>query len=260
MLISDVPINLSGARLLDLDLRDGVQAALVERAGTQEVLIGDWIAPVPKTLRFPIVRLIDKTTAIVLDTRTTGAPNAWIVNADIGVTAEFLAGDAITDVACLSDLLAISYFDEGIFGHVEPSPEGIAVFSLQGAFLWGYHSTFRAAAQTIDDCYCMCVGPDERLWFHPYSDFTLVALDCRSQAQEVLSLPRSLAGSKAISTDGSQHWFFSPGAHESELFSWKPSDGEPKQLATLEGRLRGLPGGRFMTVTPSQGRIAHVAA
>jgi hypothetical protein len=34
--------------------------------------------------------------------------------------------------------IVVSYFDEGVFGDVPPSPEGIAVYSQLGELEWGY--------------------------------------------------------------------------------------------------------------------------
>jgi hypothetical protein len=250
----------SGTRLLDLDLRDGVLAALVEREGVQHLAIGDWNVKPPRIVRFPIVRLVDKTTAVVVDTRTTGIVNAWLVRTGTGVITAFLAGDAISDVVLVAGVLAVAYFDEGVYGHVAYGSEGIAIFSSDGAFLWGYHSTMREGGPVIDDCYCACAGPDERLWFHPYSDFPLIALDVRTRTEEVFSLPDSLRGTKAISTNGADHWFFSPSNHESCLFRWAPHDLEPSLIGKFAGRLRGLTGGRFINVTPASGRLVDVAA
>jgi hypothetical protein len=258
--ISDIPVPLAGARLVDLDLRDGVSAAILDRNGIQQLLLGQWATDLPRRLRFPIVRLIDATTALVLDTRTAGEQNAWIIRSGTGITAHFLAGDAVGDVVILAGVVAVTYFDEGIYGHTPPSPEGIAIFSTDGVLLWGYHSTLGKAAATIDDCYCASAGPDGRLWFHPYSDFPLVALHCRTKTQDIFPLPVALRGSKALSTDGSRHWLFSPSPHKSTLFSWTPGALEPTPIGTFDGRLRGLCGGRFLNVTDTRARLVQVAA
>jgi hypothetical protein len=261
MLVTDLQSPVPGSPLLDLDLRDGTRAAVAQRDAAQIVAIEGWQFELPRLLRLPIVRLVDKRTAVVADRLSDGTPNAWLLRSGVGVVAHFFAGNGITEAVSVSGVLVVGYDDEAIYGRLPHGSEGIAVFSLEGAFRWGYNSSFGGRSESsINDCYCACAAPDGRVWFQTYSDRGLIVLDIHSKTQQWIIPPRDLRMSSALSSDGVHHWFFGPGENDRTIFKWSPPDPEPTRIGSYDGKLRGLTGGRFISVTPTGARLVEVAA
>ena len=277
MIISDLHGPPAGTSLLDCDVRDGQYAVLVDRGDSQLVQFNEWTCSLPPHRYCSDIRLVNTTTVVALNNATRGEPNALLIKHSVGIVGEFTAGDNIMDVVVVGDLIAVTYGDEGIFGKVEPSPEGIAIFSLNGDFLWGYHTALGGPERgQIWDCYCACEGPDGRLWFKSYGTLPLVGLDCRTRTQKLVDTPKAVSNARALSTDGSSFWFFSPSIDASSprdqygfidyslikwsLIKWTAGSRNADHVGEFEGRPRGLPGGSFIMVSRSGYRLLQVAA
>ena len=258
MIIGDLQAAPAGTALLDCEVRDGKYAFVLSREDSQIVQFDDWSCPVPRRLRYPVIRLIDKRTAVLLDRISSAAGNAWLIKHGAGIVEEFVAGKAISGVVVISDVIAVTYNDEGL--SVAPSQEGIAFFSIEGKFVWGYNSEFGSTAGHIWDCYCAAEGPDGRLWFDSYGELPLVGLDCHARTQELVEAPAQLCGPNALSTDGSSFWFFSPNGDEHGVFKWTRGAVKVDRVGEFDGRLRGLPDGTFITVSNTGYRFVQVAA
>jgi len=203
--------------------------------------------PLALELRFPVVRVIAHDRVVVVDLRTTkGRANAHIFNRLGELLSSFCAGDGIEDVVVLGDLIAVTYFDEGVFGGVPPSEEGIAFFDFSGNLLWGYQSLMGSDAVDVADCYCATRVDHHTLAFSPYTDFPLVHVQPTTRQQNVHELPVSLRGATALSMHGATAFLYGPYEAKRTMFRWSPGTGA-EGIGHHSGPLRGLEGGRFLS-------------
>lgn len=106
--------------------------------------------------------------------------NALVVNQEGTKRKEFCLGDGIEDCITTQDKEIItSYFDEGVFGNRgwnNPIGEpGIIVWNEQGQPVWKNTKYF------ICDCYAICIGDKNTLYFYYYNEFELVRTNYRKE-------------------------------------------------------------------------------
>jgi hypothetical protein len=243
-----VPLGrLAGPGLLeDLDLGPAGEFVAVVRAGSDLRIVGPgWSLDAPKSLRYPVVRLLDSRRVVLVDTRTPlDEPNVWILDRERGVISRFYAGDAIADVRVADAAIAFTYFDEAAASG--PAGEGVSFFDLEGRFLWGYRSQFGDEAVDTMDVYAACTDEVGRLWFFPYTEFPLVRLDIHSREQRVFSTPTILEGSEAFTIHGDAAYFVSPYNGRGRIFEWSLGSPDARHVARIHGDFRGLSAGRFL--------------
>jgi hypothetical protein len=243
--------------ILDADIGEGdVWVAVC--AGRERPLIasvaGTFEMPAPA--RCPMVRRIDDDRFLVVDARTSkDRPNGWIFSSDGRVLATFLAGDGVEDIVICGHRIVVSYFDEGVFGDVPPSAEGIAVFSHLGELEWGYQSGVRSPVDVVD-CYALCHGGPDQVYFTSYTGFPLVRLNVRTREQEVWELPSMLAGAAALTTDGKVFWFYSPYEAKRRIIQWSPGEA-PVDIGGHAGPLRAAGRARFLSAGKAGYTLVH---
>ncbi len=173
-------------------------------------------------------------------------PGGAVLSLDGQVQREFFIGDGVNDVVVLEDLIAITYFDEGVFRGRSPSEQGIAFFDFDGEFFGGYQSLFGAAAVDIADCYAACRAGRSTLAFSAYTGFELVRVRPRAREQELVALPAELHGASALSVVGDLGYFFSPYDSKRSLIAWRPNEAA-REIGRHSGPLRGIETGRFLS-------------
>lgn len=211
--------------------------------------------PFTAPVEYPVVRRVRPGLILVVGVRTGGEPNAHLVTDRGEVVRSFFVGDGIADVMVCGPRIVVTYFDEGVFGDFAVGQKGLAVFDTRGELLWGHNSDPGGRGVAIDDCYCACTDGEDRVWFTPYMKFPLVELDVERRAQKVSPLPSELHRSSAITTDGRIFHFAKPDrwGHTSarnQISRWNPASGEIVRVGEVDGKLRGLPNGRFISVRP----------
>lgn len=268
--IAEVRIRDLSAQLVDLDVTPGGSyvaiAAVVDRRmirdegrdvgehtfyRDQRLLFGNAVAaefpheqPWPKR-----VRALDDDTAIVVDCGAEREqPNAWIFNRAGKMLTSFCAGDGIQDVVVCGCHIAVTYFDEGIFGGVSPSLEGVSIFNRAGEFVFGYHSQFGYERASIADCYAACADVRGRLCIFPYTEFPVVRIDLASRVREVFSTPEIVHGASAISLTDDRGFLWGPYHQAGEFFEVPLGSPSATNVGTYPGPLRGLPGGKFLAL------------
>jgi hypothetical protein len=93
---------------------------------------------------------------VLVDRRTAkGRSNCFVYTPDGTARAEFCVGDGVADVLVTGQRIVVTYFDEGVFGDVPPSSEGLCVFSPDGELKLGYQSGIKNPVD-VADCYCAC--------------------------------------------------------------------------------------------------------
>ena len=234
----------------DLDLApEGSAVAAVRSPTSLRILGSGWSVVPPRTPRFPLIRILNADRVVLIDARTQGTEvNAWVLDHQGEVVAAFFAGDAIADARVLRDFIAFTYSDEA-YGADGPAGEGVAVFDLMGRFLWGYRSQFGEEAVDTMDVYAACTDERDYLWFFPYTEFPLVRLDVLSREQKLFKAPEILNGSGALSVRDEVAYFANPYQGRGAIFQWLCGAPTAHRVASIDGRVRGLSGGRFLAAT-----------
>ena len=149
------------------------------------------------------------------------------------------------DVLGSDQRIVVTYFDEGVYGDVSPSEQGLVAFDLDGSLGFEYQK-FVLDSVDISDCYCAAWTADRRVVFSPYTGFPLVVLDIESRQQAVHLMPEVLHGASAISEIDGAVILHSPYQEKTALYRWKPGQ-EPVRVGVHTGWLRGLWNGRFLS-------------
>ena len=245
--VKELPRDLG--QLKDVDLFDDDRyAAIFQNQDKQIVRFLDQIIPLPVVLNHPKIRVIDENKFLIAASRNKRqAKNAYIFDKAGQVISNFGCGDAIKNIIVTENRIVFTYFDEGIFGRGDISPEGLAVFDLNGAYQAGYRSFFGSQAEDIADCYCACLYKRNMLYFCAYTEFRIVRWDLDRFQQEITPIPDSLHGAHALTTDGTTFYLYSPYHGKGNLYAWRPEFPSPEQIGSLYYRLRGLSDARFLS-------------
>ncbi len=155
----------------------------------------------PKGCKYPIISFLDRAHVVLVNSRIErqGVVNAWVLSLyDGSVKQSFSVGDAVENIVVTKDYIVVSYFDEGVFGDIAPSDQGIGVFSKNGEYVLGYRSSILGAVE-VADCYAMSHVDKNKIVFFPYTDFEIVILDIDKKEQQVFQTPVELHGAGKIS-------------------------------------------------------------
>jgi hypothetical protein len=225
-------------------------------------------APLRLKLHYASVRwLDDKALVVASRIQSPGDINAWVIDPRNGnILTSFSVGDGVNDVVVLEDFIAVSYFDEGVYGDNPLSNEGVSIFDRNGLFQWGYTSEIADSA-LIDDCYAICkIGPNA-ISFCAYSDFTLVELNLTTRQHKVTAIPGQLHGCGAITTLQDKTIFHGPHPEDrnfrlerTRTFALDKADKTITKLGNISGKVSSLSGGRMLAITETEAMIIHFSA
>ncbi|MCR6660864.1 MAG: hypothetical protein NVV72_16535 [Asticcacaulis sp.] len=257
--IISLPFSTDRISWQGFDLDDnGNWIAIIESDEGLRLLTDHVNFPMPVDLPYAMVRWIGDNALVVISRIVeVGEINAWVIDPKGGeILNAFSVGDGVKDVLVLKNFIAVSYFDEGIFGSPQGlSIEGLCILSHDGAYLWGYTSSVSNAVD-IGDCYAMCpLGPN-RLAFCAYSHFEWVELDLESHTQKVVPTPQQLHGSGAITCRGDTAFFVGPypdnqdfSKPRDEVFAFNRVTGTVSKAPSISGKaLRGMSDGRLLSM------------
>lgn len=234
---------------LDFDVaRNGAWVGVFQRGSALQVASSEGAQfALPRAVRLPVVRYMDSDRLVVIDARApAGAYSGYVVSSTGVVLHPFHAGQGVEDVIVLHDVIAVTYFDQGIASGVPPSDQGIAFFDREGRFFGGYRSLFGSDAAEIVDCYAACRVDHHSLAFSSYAGFPLVRANPRSREHTAVELPRELHGAAAISVQHDTAFLFAPYDRKGALIGWRPGH-PPREIGRHPGPLRGLESGRFLS-------------
>lgn len=259
-IVYDVDLTPSGEPVVGLaSLQDGRVSAFA-RVGDTDIGIPDGLVRHLSAGTFvgPQIRVIGEDKILVRRGNPDpmgGDAYGQILSRSGPVGSEFPMGEP-RDVLTNSRWIVATYNDQGIFGNVPLSKEGLNVFDSAGLYQWGHASTF-GNNPPIAEVYAASWVDTEEIVFFPYTDFPLVRLFLRERRQEILSTPDLLHGSDAISIAGDTAYFYAPYKRDASLFAWRIGTAEARELGEFldpnkgrPNRLRGLPGGRFIAPKP----------
>lgn len=207
------------------------------------------------SIRFPANRAISTHDVVIVGRRRNAvggaeARNGWIVRRSGDVVAGFDAGDAIEDIVVTRAGIAVTYFDEGVFGDHPLGREGVVLFGFDGSLRWGYHSRFADDAVDVADCYAASATESGQLLFLPSQDFPLVCVNVMNATQKINRTPVPLHAASAISLLGDKLFVFNPYNQRDVLLKWLIGTEAIQTIGAYErpGCVRGLPGGRFLAI------------
>ena len=143
---------------------------------------------------------------LVVDSRTSGVPNGFILSSSGDLCRKVLLGDGIEQIAIAPDeTIWVGWFDEGVGGNTDwkmagqdwpPSSEGVGHFDRSGRFL--PQRVYPENGDFISDCYALRVGPDA-VWHCCYADFPIVGL---YPSGDLRWWCNSICGATALAVDG----------------------------------------------------------
>lgn len=246
--VDDTLVSRSLGKPRDFDVaRDGSWVGLFERADGQVVARSSGeLVRLPRPIQQPFVRLLSDRAIVVVDGRSAEPDaGAFVISAGGQIGEPFAVGTGIADVVTLRSLIAITYFDKGVFSGVPPGDQGIAFFELDGREYGGYRLMFGPNAVPIGDCFAASRVDPASLAFTAYPDFPLVQVDPLGRRQRTVALPKELHRTAALSVVGDRAYLFGPVGHKGEIVSWRKGE-QAVSIGRHLGRLRGLEGGRFL--------------
>lgn len=248
--------------LLDVDISDSGSWVGVFRRDKDTLVVrfdGEEFV-IPQSLRCPLIRFLGHNQILLVDSRSQEEQvNAWIFGFDGVMLKEFPAGDRISNLVCTQSIIAVSYSDEGILSSNPLSQEGLYIFDHSGNPCFGYKTQLGEKAVDITDCYALCEGKAETLWFYPFEEFPLVSLHPIKREQTLFSTPALLEGSTAITTHENVCWFYSPYDRRGGIFKWEEGGVVADEVAKSAGPLRGLFGGRFVLTERQKFTVFYMA-
>lgn len=154
-----------------------------------------------------------------------------------------------------------------VIGLGDISMRGVLLLPTLGHSKIYYEDFFGEDAVSTVDCYALCKGEKDVLYFFPYTEFPLVRWDLRTMSQLVTPTPEVVEGAKAISIQGNDCYFYSPfddedfdpdfpkhtifEVRENNFYRWEIGTDTVQMVGEFpksRGKVRGLPGGTFLVV------------
>ncbi len=237
--------------LADVDVTPGGQVFAITEKGRgkeekgQRVFVNGQPLPVPVPIRHPILRALDESRLLVADARTGEAMNAWILNTAGEVEAVFRAGDAIEDIVPLQSWVAVTYFDQAYANR--DGFNGVVLFDPAGEVAFRYNEVYPHENQ-IMACHCACRAGRDQLLFVGYPHFPVILLDAATKQETVWPAPREVRGAGAVTLAGGVAFFDGNYEDQRGIYRWRLGDPKAERIGEYTGPLRGLPGGRFLSL------------
>lgn len=226
--------------IVDAEWNDAYGSLILLKKGKKFLFCiqGEDSIPFNLNLTYPMVRWIDASRFLVINSRADEEANAFIMDRDAVISESFHAGDGIQDVVVGLEGIWVSYFDEGVFGS-GISEEGLVLFDFTGEVLFRYHSDL-ANCPNIDDCYAMAKGEGASVWILPYSKFPLVHVNGESKTAKIYKAPLGIHRSDSMSIKGNFGYFFESNKAAGKFYAWEIGKKKPQVAGKLQGRTRGL--------------------
>ncbi|MGH7137969.1 MAG: hypothetical protein ACREHD_19645, partial [Pirellulales bacterium] len=176
--------------------------------------------------------------------------NAHVADSYGRIVNSFHAGDGIEDVQVTADSkIWCSFFDEGVYSHMEMGRSGLICLDAHGNTLFDY-GRISGETSPIDDCYALNVSGSHETLLYYYSGFPLVQVTDFQLRRSWQRVP--VSGSHAFSVAGQHALFFGSYTEKQTLFevdlstlrckklSIVSDDGEPINVSRAFGRAHHL--------------------
>ena len=236
-----IPDDKKACVIIDADWHDKYGLILVTKEKNKyRVVINGTPIEASFSIHYPLVRWVDNSQFILVDTRCKGKQhNAFIHYINGTLITSFHCGDAISDVQVNKEGMWVGYFDEGVYGD-GISTEGLVFFSLKGNLLKRYYSDLEEDKPGIDDCYALCRGKGSSVWMYAYGDFELTHWDHINNQLKSYQVPDVCEGSKAICVRGNYAYFHARYSRPDNLYAWEIGKKKAGLIGKVKGELRGL--------------------
>jgi hypothetical protein len=232
--------------LLDLDVDRFARwiAVCGDDRGASHVVVDGITSALRFECRYPLLRILDPEHVLLVDCRCAPrAQNAWVLLADGRVERSFRVGDAVADVVVVDESIVVSYFDEAL--GASDGLSGVVVFGRDGEPGLRYADAF---GHDLVDCYCACDAGRGRVLFLGHPTFDAVLLDTRTKTRTAWPTARVVHGASAVTVAGDAAFFFGSYDDRHQLARWRFGADQVDRIGARSGPLRGLAGGRMLSV------------
>ena len=237
-------VDTGQSKILDLDVYGlGLFIAYTDH---KEIITVDKKLITDIEVRFPIIRFINNSKFLLVDSRTLNSnPNAFILDFNGQVQQSFLLGDGIEDILIHNDKIVVTYFDEGVFGQDGPNNNGLTIFSLDGKQVFGFNEC--ANGSLIYDCYCICKHGLSNILFYAYDIFNVINLNLDTFKWEEFKTPTDFKGASALTSINDNKIVFHSSYNDKNCFySWDKQKNEVIKIGQYTSDLKGMEGGKFL--------------
>ena len=235
--------------LVDLDVTPGGQVFAITEKGKgkeakgQRIFVNGQPLPVPVPINYPVLRALDESRLLVADSRTGEKTNAWILRTTGEVENTFWIGEEIEDIIPLQNWLAVAYFDQAYANRFN----GVVLFNPAGEAAF-HHNQIAGDKYQVVDCYCACRAGRDQVLFLGYPDFPVILLDAVTKQETEWPAPSEIRGASAVTVAGGIAFFHGNYQDGPGIYRWRLGDRKAERVGEYTGRLRGLPGGRFLSL------------
>lgn len=256
----------SSMRVLDVDIGRGGDSvfALGDQAVEMLIFSDGSACKLPSALPGRKVRMFASGITLIGGALVSSSQdfNTWLVDTNGKILKALALDQGIVDLFRTENFLVATYGDEQVLMGSPQQQAGLAVFDLDGTFLWGWNDTI--ASERISDiieCYSAIPLGSDLVGLSAYTNFELALLDLRTRSAIVRPTPLALDGAM-LSMRGATAFFYSHFGKSGSAFSWRLDVGHPKRVGELprtpDSSVRGLPGGKFLEVAPTQANLVTV--
>jgi hypothetical protein len=246
----------------DIDLLANGDTLLIQGTENQQILVDresvirlpeGWSCP-----EFPFVRDLTDGRILVVDTGfdVAGEKNAWILNRNGQIAANFAIGSAAVEIVCLNGMIAVAYHPDSARAHgyqVHPIQRaGIAFYDLNGQLTSGFNQESSWRGLSVSNIRCMTRINSTQLLFAPETatqsgrdiENPIVIYDFASRSPIVIEAP--FARPEALAMTG--HWIHmaSPEGWEDQIITFDPKRKISQHRGDFQGLFRGHESGGFL--------------
>jgi hypothetical protein len=191
--------------------------------------------------RYPLIRRLDPERFVIVETQQLGA-NAHVFDWTGRQLGSLEVGAGIQDVLVQAGRLVVAYFDEGVLSGRWPAADGLSVFEVSGAQVFGYNTSY---TPHLLDCYALCRWGKDRVVAYPYPAAPLVELHLETTHLRRLAVPAGFSGVTALSVYRGELIYYVSPYQQASYFGWQQA-GRVRRQYVAAGPLRGIDNGWFL--------------
>lgn len=262
MKIFDFPFPIEIGAVCDLDFMPDGSPVTIQGTAAHQVIIwqdqrvdlpAEWTCP-----EFPFIRYLPSGRFLAVDTnyQMSCKKNAWVINPQGRVEANFEIGSAAVEIAGLWGMIAVAYhpFSAKAHGHqVQPLQRaGVAFFDYSGRLIMGFNQEAARVGVNVENVRCMTALSRSKIIFVPERltiqgqevENPVVLFDCATRLPRVYSAPFARAEGVTMA-DGWIH-LASPEGWEDQIITFDAETKISQHRGEFLGIFRGLEGGAFL--------------
>jgi len=257
----DADADLAGNVVVAVQAEGGIDVHFLRTGKTYRV---------STTMRYPCVRWIDPTRALLVDSRSDIGSEGAAIDESGTQQSHPRIGEAVEDVVLTDGYIVGTYFDEGAFGDDPLSKNGVAVFRRDGAYEWGWNESRSDEIPWVYDCYAAGGGDGDTIGVWIYTQFqdsryAFGILDIAQRSVRLFQLPDTIFDRVlALTSTPEGVWIFATRSwdedREERIVAWRPGTDQYTTVSSPGNLTRGLRGGRFLRKTDTGLDLVTVSA